>query len=148
MKKKRCTWKRQTKENVVSSSFVLLQCIPCSPAWQFCTNNYFSHAKCASWVFSSFTLLLLTCWGNCSPAFIQKWHKLWSPPPIFFTHLQISSRADFWYSLCHKHLGNFAFDSDTNSVTNENPHLELKSLPPQNRILIPFRILSLCHGQN
>ena len=58
----------------------------------------------------------------------------------FLTHLQISSRADFWYSLCHKHLGNFAFDSDTNSVTNENPHLELKLLPPQNRILIPFRI--------
>ena len=150
MKKKGCTWKRQTKENVVSSSFILFQCIPCSPAWQFCTNNiiilamqnvlleFFQVSHCYCLPVGVPVVLLL----SKSDTNYGRLHL------YFLTHLQISSRADFWYSLCHKHLGNFAFDSDTNSVTNENPHLKLKSLPPQNRILIPFRILSLCHGQN
>ena len=130
-------------EKTNHSSFILFQCISFSPAWQFCTNNYFinfSLAKCTSWVFSRFTSLLLTSCSNCSGAFIQKSDTLVTstyilPLTIIFTHLLISSR----YSLHRKHFDNFAFDSDTNSVTNRNPRLELKLLPPQNRILIPFR---------
>ena len=96
-------------------------------------------------LFSRLKSLLLTCWGNGSHAFIHKRHNcrlhLYFPINHYFHSSPnlIQSRS-LTYSLCHKHLDNFAFDSDTNSVTSENPHLELKSIPPQNRILIPFRI--------
>ena len=145
MKKKGCTWRRQTTGEccelfislvpvhpLLSSMAVLFQYIVWTKQNALLKFFQISHRYCLH--VGVITVVL----SSKSDTVVTSTYIL--PLTIIFTHLLISSRANFWYSLCHKHLGNFAFDSDTNSVTNENSCLELKSLPWQNRILIPFRI--------